>query len=226
MTRLAWPLLALLLAACGSSPVTRYHSLHDDAPVGGGGSAERLVEVLPVTVPAAVDRPELVLIGDDGGLALFRPEQTLEGFRTALRWGVDAVICNHVSNVFGCVQPVEELAGLCRRTHTPFIVDASQSAGIRSSDSGSAALMRVETSISIDLSAATSKRDPHFGTRRITNRRFWQCTLRTGSARRRYDAARIYLQSRRAQTPYLQFARFLCIPTKMFSSERFINSRH
>ena len=61
---------------------------------------------------------------------LFRPEQTLEGFRTALRRGVDAVICNHVSNVFGCVQPVEELAGLCRRTHTPFIVDASQSAGI------------------------------------------------------------------------------------------------
>ena len=52
---------------------------------------------------------------------LFRPEQTLEGFRTALRRGVDAVICNHVSNVFGCVQPVEELAGLCRRTHTPLI---------------------------------------------------------------------------------------------------------
>ena len=44
---------------------------------------------------------------------LFRPEQTLEGFHTALRRGVDAVICNHVSNVFGCVQPVEELAGLC-----------------------------------------------------------------------------------------------------------------
>ena len=61
---------------------------------------------------------------------LFRPEQTLEGFHTALRRGVDAVICNHVSNVFGCVQPVEELAGLCRRTHTPLIVDASQSAGI------------------------------------------------------------------------------------------------
>ena len=40
------------------------------------------------------------------------------------------MICNHVSNVFGCVQPVEELAGLCRRTHTPLIVDASQSAGI------------------------------------------------------------------------------------------------
>ena len=61
---------------------------------------------------------------------LYRPEQMLEGFRTALRRGVDAVICNHVSNVFGCVQPVGELAGLCRQARTPLIVDASQSAGI------------------------------------------------------------------------------------------------
>lgn len=61
---------------------------------------------------------------------LFCPDKMLEGFRAALRRGVDAVICNHVSNVFGCVQPVEELAALCRKTHTPLIVDASQSAGI------------------------------------------------------------------------------------------------
>lgn len=61
---------------------------------------------------------------------LFQPDKMLEGFRTALRRGADAVVCNHVSNVFGCVQPVEELAALCKRTHTPLIVDASQSAGI------------------------------------------------------------------------------------------------
>ena len=60
----------------------------------------------------------------------FQPERMIEELKTALAQGVDVVICNHVSNVFGCVQPVEELAGLCRRTHTPLIVDASQSAGI------------------------------------------------------------------------------------------------
>ena len=60
----------------------------------------------------------------------FQPERMVEELKEALAQGVDAVICNHVSNVFGCVQPVEELAGLCRRTHTPLIVDASQSAGI------------------------------------------------------------------------------------------------
>ena len=40
------------------------------------------------------------------------------------------MICNHVSNVFGCVQPVEEIARSCRRHGVPLIVDASQSAGI------------------------------------------------------------------------------------------------
>ena len=61
---------------------------------------------------------------------LFAPEKILEEFHRALRRGVDAVVCNHVSNVFGCVQPVEAIAQLCRRYNTPLIVDASQSAGI------------------------------------------------------------------------------------------------
>lgn len=61
---------------------------------------------------------------------LFAPEKILEGFHSALRRGVDAVVCNHVSNVFGCVQPVEAIAQLCKRYNTPLIVDASQSAGI------------------------------------------------------------------------------------------------
>ena len=61
---------------------------------------------------------------------LFQPERMLEGFRMALGRGVDAVICNHVSNVFGCVQPVGEIGVLCRQYRTPLIVDASQSAGI------------------------------------------------------------------------------------------------
>ena len=44
--------------------------------------------------------------------------------------GIDAVICNHVSNVFGCIQPIEAVAELCRDRGVPLIVDISQSAGI------------------------------------------------------------------------------------------------
>jgi selenocysteine lyase/cysteine desulfurase len=40
------------------------------------------------------------------------------------------VICNHVSNVFGFILPVEEIADLCARQSVPFILDASQSAGV------------------------------------------------------------------------------------------------
>ena len=60
----------------------------------------------------------------------FQPEKMAEQFNQALKDGVDAVICNHVSNVFGCVQPVGEMAALCAQRGIPFILDASQSAGV------------------------------------------------------------------------------------------------
>ena len=60
----------------------------------------------------------------------FQPERMTEELKEALAQGVDAVICNHVSNVFGCVQPVEEMAALCAEAGVPFLLDASQSAGI------------------------------------------------------------------------------------------------
>ena len=41
-----------------------------------------------------------------------------------------AAIFTHVSNVFGYILPVEEMAALCRRYSVPFIVDAAQSAGM------------------------------------------------------------------------------------------------
>jgi selenocysteine lyase/cysteine desulfurase len=50
-------------------------------------------------------------------------------FEERLTGEVRAVICNHVSNVFGYILPVEEIARLCRRRKVPFILDASQSAG-------------------------------------------------------------------------------------------------
>ena len=59
----------------------------------------------------------------------FRREQAAEGFRRAILAGADAVIVNHVSNVFGFILPVEGIAALCRERGIPFVLDASQSAG-------------------------------------------------------------------------------------------------
>ncbi len=61
---------------------------------------------------------------------LFSAEQWLEEFRRALAEPAKAVVCTHVSNVFGCVLPVEALAALCRQKNVPLVVDASQSAGV------------------------------------------------------------------------------------------------
>ena len=61
---------------------------------------------------------------------LFDAEGVYNAFEREVTPEVDAVICNHVSNVFGFIQPVERVARLCRERGVPLIVDASQSAGI------------------------------------------------------------------------------------------------
>ena len=62
------------------------------------------------------------------GRKLFDWEDTFTRFEDALR-GVDAAVFTHVSNVFGYILPVEQMAQLCRDRQIPFIIDAAQSAG-------------------------------------------------------------------------------------------------
>ena len=79
----------------------------------------------------AVTRP-LHLLGAKitiAGRKLFDWEDTLESFAAALKQGADAAVFTHVSNVFGYILPVEEMAALCREKGVPFILDAAQSAG-------------------------------------------------------------------------------------------------
>ena len=63
------------------------------------------------------------------GRKLFDWEDTMEEFDRALRKGADAAVFTHVSNVFGYILPVEEMAKLCRARGVPFVIDAAQSAG-------------------------------------------------------------------------------------------------
>ena len=59
---------------------------------------------------------------------LFGPEAAVAAFRKALP-GAKAAVCCQVSNVFGYILPVEDIAALCREAGVPLIVDASQAAG-------------------------------------------------------------------------------------------------
>ena len=63
------------------------------------------------------------------GRKVFDQADTLDQFEQALRRGMDAAVFTHVSNVFGYILPVGEMAALCRKYRVPFIVDCAQSAG-------------------------------------------------------------------------------------------------
>lgn len=78
----------------------------------------------------AVTRP-LHALGAEirvAGRKLFDWEDTLADFERELQ-GAKAAVFTHVSNVFGYILPVRELAEMCRTKGIPFILDAAQSAG-------------------------------------------------------------------------------------------------
>ena len=80
----------------------------------------------------AVTRP-LRLLGAEivvAGRKLFDWEDTIKEWELALDTKPKAAIFTHVSNVFGYILPVEELAAMCRDRGIPFIIDAAQSAGV------------------------------------------------------------------------------------------------
>ena len=84
----------------------------------------------------AVTRP-LYTLGADVTVAkapLFSGKEELDAFESAIEDNTKVVVCSHVSNVFGFIQPIEGIAEICRRKQVPLIIDASQSAGILSLD--------------------------------------------------------------------------------------------
>ena len=80
----------------------------------------------------AVTRPlyGLGAIADVAGKRLFDWENTLTEWEKAVKKRPKAAIFTHVSNVFGYILPVEEMATLCRHYGIPFVIDAAQSAGM------------------------------------------------------------------------------------------------
>lgn len=82
----------------------------------------------------AVTRPLHLLKAEIqvAGRRLFDRDNTLEEFEQGLKKHPVAAVFTHVSNVFGYIHPVEEMAALCRSYQVPFIVDAAQSAACQS----------------------------------------------------------------------------------------------
>lgn len=64
------------------------------------------------------------------GTKLFDQVDTLSAMSNAIDEQTKAVICTHVSNVFGYILPIKEISFICKKRNVPFIIDASQSAGV------------------------------------------------------------------------------------------------
>ena len=71
----------------------------------------------------AVTRPAEIFVAD---APLFQEAAAIAAFEKLITPDIDVVICNHVSNVFGFIQPIEAIAALCNKTGKPLIIDASQ----------------------------------------------------------------------------------------------------
>ena len=63
------------------------------------------------------------------GTKLFDVQDTIDDFERKIK-SADCVFCTHVSNVFGYVLPIYEIAEVCKYNKVPLAIDASQSAGI------------------------------------------------------------------------------------------------
>ncbi len=63
------------------------------------------------------------------GRRLFDWDSTLLEFENAVKKGAKIAVFTHVSNVFGYILPVEQMARICQENGVRFIIDAAQSAG-------------------------------------------------------------------------------------------------
>lgn len=58
----------------------------------------------------------------------------VSALKQALEHGADLMVLSHVSNVFGSIAPLDEIAELLTAAGVPLILDASQSAGVAEID--------------------------------------------------------------------------------------------
>jgi uncharacterized protein len=91
--------LAATLAACGTTPPTRFHSLRSSQPTAAVAQTPMWVEIAPVSVPAAVDQPQwLVRVADDS-LRVLEQERWVAPLRDELR----AALAEHLGQRYGAI---------------------------------------------------------------------------------------------------------------------------
>lgn len=108
----AWVAMCMIAAAgCASQPPVRFHSLLPAvtsaaaAASAPSGAAPLVVELGPVTVPAAVDQPQWVLRAGDDSLRVLEGERWVAPLRDELRAAVMARLAERFNAVDARTRP-------------------------------------------------------------------------------------------------------------------------
>ena len=145
-------------AAAGRAGELVYACREQAAALFGVGEPERVIftlnatHALNIAINALVKPDSRVIVSGYEHNAVMRPltarniEPTVldtplwdgaamvSALKQALEHGADLMILSHVSNVFGSIAPLDEIAELLTVAGVPLILDASQSAGVAEID--------------------------------------------------------------------------------------------
>lgn len=104
--------LVLLLTSCSSAP-THFYTLLAPASASGSspGSAAYDIAVLPVTIPAQVDRPQMVIREGGGSVALLEGEQWIAPLGDEIRSAISSALTHRLGS--------EDVYGLAHAAYTP-----------------------------------------------------------------------------------------------------------
>lgn len=91
-----------VLSGCSSSPPLHYHSLSGPATGTGSGNAEMLVEIVPLMIPERVNRDDIVIQGQNGGITILHDERWAAPLSDEVRQVIDDTLWQtvHAADVY------------------------------------------------------------------------------------------------------------------------------
>lgn len=103
--------LALMLGACSSAPTHFYTLLPPASASASSGHAGYTIAVLPVTIPAQVDRPQMVVREGGGSVALLEGEHWIAPLGDEIRSAISQGLTQRLG--------AEDVAGLAHGSDMP-----------------------------------------------------------------------------------------------------------
>jgi uncharacterized lipoprotein YmbA len=98
LAAIAIPCIVVILAAgCGSTPASRFYTLSATSAPGAGTPSDLSVAVGPVTIPAVIDRPQIVVSAGPNQVRL----DEFNRWAAPLQSNISRVVADNLSSILG-----------------------------------------------------------------------------------------------------------------------------